>query len=185
MKEGGRGGTGSIRQRHLRNALVIAEVALALVLLVGAGLLIRSFWKLQNADPGFKSDHVLTAKFSLPRARYEDRKKLVAFQEQLLERIAFEARGYLLLAPHLISPGLDTMRIWGSRSKGEMSPDNDGPEADHRFVTPDYFEDRSAFRLSADASVRERIERALLAMILVNKKLADTYFPGEEARANG
>ena len=88
LKEGGRSGTGS-RQRRLRDALVVVEVALALVLLVGAGLLLRSFWKLQQINPGFAPERVLTASLFLPIARYSQRLPIVAaFNQQLLDRLA-------------------------------------------------------------------------------------------------
>jgi predicted lysophospholipase L1 biosynthesis ABC-type transport system permease subunit len=71
LKEGGRSGAG-VRQRRLRDALVVVEVALALVLLVGAGLLVRSFRKLQQVDSGFDHDRVLTANLLLRGARYDN-----------------------------------------------------------------------------------------------------------------
>src|SRR5262249_24892764 len=86
LKEGGRGGGG--QRRRLLDALVITEVALALALLVGAGLLIRSFLKLQQTDPGFKPERVLTASLFLPDARYGDASRVAAFQYRLLERLA-------------------------------------------------------------------------------------------------
>ena len=66
MKEGGRGSTSGIRRNRLRNALVIAEVAMALVLLVGASLLMKSFVRLQNVHPGFEPKNVLTMEVALP-----------------------------------------------------------------------------------------------------------------------
>jgi len=70
LKEGGRGSTTGLRRNRLRNSLVIAEVALALVLLVGAGLLMKSFIRLQNVNPGFESRNVLTMEVSLPLTKY-------------------------------------------------------------------------------------------------------------------
>jgi ABC-type antimicrobial peptide transport system permease subunit len=59
-KEGGRGISGRLRQQRLRSLLVVSEIALALVLLLGAGLMIRTFWQLQQVNPGFQADHLLT-----------------------------------------------------------------------------------------------------------------------------
>ncbi len=79
LKEGARGGGG--QRRRLRDALVITEVALALALLAGAGLLIRSFWKLQQTDPGFNPERVFTASLFLPFARHGEPSKVAAFQQ--------------------------------------------------------------------------------------------------------
>ncbi|MEP7340147.1 MAG: ABC transporter permease, partial [Acidobacteriota bacterium] len=124
LKEGGRSGVGN-RQRRLRDVLVVAEVALALVLLVGAGLLIRSFWKLQQADPGFNAERILTTSLSLPRARYGDGPKVAAFQQQLLDRLA--------TLPGVQSAGLTSDLPWtgydenaGFTIEGKTFPPNDG-----------------------------------------------------------
>jgi len=87
LKEGGRTGAGGRSARLIRGGLVVVEVALTLVLLVGAGLLIRSFWRLQQVDPGFKTDHVLTLRLSLPRSRYTEGAQAVSFFERLQERL--------------------------------------------------------------------------------------------------
>ena len=79
LKEGGKNIGGSLRSHRLRSSLVIAEVALALVLLVGAGLLIRSFARLQGVDPGFNANNVLTMNVSLPRRKYDTDQKRVDF----------------------------------------------------------------------------------------------------------
>jgi putative ABC transport system permease protein len=87
LKEGARGGGEDSRRRGLRNIVVIAETALAMILLTGAGLLIRSFERLQNVNAGFNASHLLTAMIGLPKARYSKPEQWVAFQSQLLERI--------------------------------------------------------------------------------------------------
>src|SRR6185503_7456471 len=71
----------------LRGTLVMAQVAVTLVLLVGAGLLAKSLWALMHVPPGFRSDHVLTARVTLPRARYADQPRVAAFQNALFERL--------------------------------------------------------------------------------------------------
>jgi putative ABC transport system permease protein len=86
LKEGGRSGSGGKRQR-LRGALVTAEVALALVLLVGAGLMIRSFMRLQNVPLGFAPNHTLTMRLALPTTKYGQGAPRVNFFNQLLQRL--------------------------------------------------------------------------------------------------
>ncbi len=87
LKEGGRGSTSGRRHNRLRNALVVAEVALALVLLTGAGLLLKSFVRLENVNPGFNAKNVLTAEISLPTLRYPDKTSQVNFFSELERRV--------------------------------------------------------------------------------------------------
>jgi putative ABC transport system permease protein len=86
LKEGGKS-AGGLRAQRLRNSMVVLEVALALVLLVGAGLFIRSFARLQGVDPGFNAQNVLTMRVSLPRRKYDNDQKLVAFFRQAVAQM--------------------------------------------------------------------------------------------------
>jgi predicted permease len=88
LREGSRSATGSPRVGGARSGLVVAEVALAVVLLSGAGLLLRSFARLLEVNPGFRVDNVLTAQITLPRVKYADQSRRVALYEQLNARIA-------------------------------------------------------------------------------------------------
>jgi len=87
LKEGGRTGTSGAGHARLRSALVIAEVAVALVLLVSAGLLLRSFEKLRQVDVGFRADHVLTAYYSLPRQQYSTQASVDTFTTAVLDKM--------------------------------------------------------------------------------------------------
>jgi putative ABC transport system permease protein len=86
MKDAGRGSTEGGRRKLIRSTLVVLEVASALVLLVGAGLMIKSFWRLQKVDPGFIPDNALTVSVSLPKGKYREETQQVAFFQQLIER---------------------------------------------------------------------------------------------------
>ena len=88
LKEGGRGLSSGVRRNRLRQALVIAEVALALVLLTSAGLLIKSFVQLQNVDAGFNPRNVLTMEISLPPLTYTDNASQARFYNEAQKRIA-------------------------------------------------------------------------------------------------
>jgi len=179
IKEGGRGGTGSIRQRRLRNALVITEVALALVLTAGAGLLIRSFWNLHKTDHGFRPARVLTAQLGLPRALYSEANQVVAFQEQLLDRVRAQTG--------VVSAGMTSDLPWTGYDEnrdflieGKMFPSGHEPDGRYHFVTPEYFKTigvpiisgRDLQRTDRDGTSR---------VMLVNQKLAKTWFPNEDA----
>src|SRR5437867_2485408 len=84
LREGGRGSSAGTRTNRLRDAFTVAQIALSLVLLVGAGLLVRSFARLIAVEPGFRTDHVLTMNLSLPGARYRDQKDVQFFAELCL-----------------------------------------------------------------------------------------------------
>src|SRR5439155_18308258 len=87
LREEGRSGTSGRGARSLRRALVVAQIAFAFVLIVGAGLLFASFRQVLAVDPGFNADGVLTASINLPRARYNDDPKLRAFTDAALTRL--------------------------------------------------------------------------------------------------
>lgn len=178
LKEGGRSGVGN-RQRRLRDTLVVAEVALALVLLVGAGLLIRSFWKMQQTDPGFNAERVLTASLSLPRARYADAPKVAAFQQRLLERVA--------ALPGVQSAGLTSDLPWtgydenaGFDIEGKTFPPNDGPGGRYHFTSSDYFRTVGVPLVAGRFfNANDRMDTA--NVVLINRAMAELYWPGESA----
>ena len=87
LKDGGRSSTPSAKQQRLRGALAIAETALALVLVIGAGLMLKSLYRLLQVSPGFQQDHVLTMRIDLPRVRYPKLPAALNFWEQSLDRV--------------------------------------------------------------------------------------------------
>jgi hypothetical protein len=87
LKEGGRGISGGRRQQRLRSLLVVSQIALALVLLLGAGLMIRTFWQQQQVNPGFQADQLLTAEIELPTdTKYKERRSRPP-SERFLDRV--------------------------------------------------------------------------------------------------
>jgi predicted permease len=177
LKEGGRGGGG--QRRRLRDALVITEVALALALLVGAGLLIRSFWKLQQSDPGFNPERVLTASLSLPGARYGDAAKVAAFQRQLLERVtALPGAQSAGVTSDLPWTGYDENR--GFTVEGKTFPPNDGPSARYHSVSSDYFR-TIGVPLIAGRFFNADDRQDAQPVVLINRSMAERYWPGESA----
>ena len=87
LKEGG-GKTTASGHHRLRSVLVVSEVALALMLLVGAGLMMKSFWQILKTNPGFNGDNVLTMRMTLPRAKYKNEAQQRSFYEQLSRQVA-------------------------------------------------------------------------------------------------
>src|SRR5262249_46522810 len=88
LREGGRGSSAGPRARLVRNALVVAEMAIALVLLVGAGLLVKSFVRLQGVAPGLHADRALTLRRRIPDVRYAEEPRQVRFYDEVLRRVA-------------------------------------------------------------------------------------------------
>ena len=177
IKEGGRGGGG--QRGRLRDALVITEVALALALLIGSGLLIRSFWRLQQTDPGFNPERVLTVSLTLPGARYGDAPKVASFQQQLLDRIT--------ALPGVQSAGLTSDLPWtgydenaGFTIEGKTFPPNDGPSARYHYVSSDYFRTIGAPLIAGRFFNADDRQDARLAL-LINRSMAERYWPSESA----
>jgi putative ABC transport system permease protein len=85
LKQNARGTSGG--QSRMRSGLVVAQIAIATILLIGAGLMAKSFWTLLNVSPGFRTEQILTARLSLPRSRYPDNRRIAAFQQELLQSL--------------------------------------------------------------------------------------------------
>lgn len=179
LKEGERGTTSGSARARLRSVLVTAEVALALVLLIGAGLLLRSFVALQHVEPGFRPDHVLTMAIDLPDKRYPEMADAARFYERLLERVR--------ALPGVQSAGIASDIPWTGYDENsnfdiEGRPPEPGhePEGRYHFVTPGYFEAIGTpllggrFFTAADNADAPKV-------VLVNSALARRYFPGEDA----
>jgi predicted permease len=141
--------------------------------------LIRSFWKLQQADPGFNAERVLTTSLSLPRARYGDGPKVAAFQQQLLDR--------LTALPGVQSAGLTSDLPWtgydenaGFTIEGKTFPPNDGPGGRYHFVSSDYFR-TIGVPLVAGRFFNESDRMDSPNVVLINHAMAELYWPGESA----
>ena len=178
LKESSRGGSDSPRRHRVRAFLVVSEVALSLVLLVGAGLMIRSFSRLLAVDPGFKADHVLTAFVSLPVSKYPKREEQTAFFDRLLER--------LRNVPGVSAAGIVTdIPLYGGSSTGF---DVEGrPEAapgtrsmtDYRLINSDYFSAMGMKLVKGRAFSRYDTEAAP-GVVIINETMAVRYFAGED-----
>ncbi len=177
LREGGRGGGEGRRGRAARGALVVAETALATVLLIGAGLLVRSFRNLLEVDPGFRSDHVLALSVSLADGKFADPADMTRYQNRLLARIA-ELPGVESVG------GSKTLPLRGGGEpysfKVEGRDEEITPEGGTFIVTPGYFRALGIPRLAGrDFTARDGVE-APPAMI-VNRALARRLWPGGDA----
>src|ERR1051325_2005377 len=139
LKEGGRTGTGGAGRQRLRSLLVVSEIALSLVLLLGAGLLVKSFIRLQQVNPGFDPQNVLAMYVFLPGAKYPDDAKQVAFFDQVEQRVAalpgVESVGMVSNLP--ISGNFDQVSFYieGQPVQGP----GDVPDVERYYVNADYF----------------------------------------------
>jgi putative ABC transport system permease protein len=181
LKEGGRGGaTAGTHRQRIRGLLVVSEVALAMVLLVAAGLLIRSFTRLIEVHPGFDPHNVLTMQLSLPQSKYAKAPQVAAFYQQLLERIAslpgVEAAGAtsgLPLSGSGQSSGSFTIQ-------GRVPTKGDpAPHADQRIIAPDYFR-AMHIPLLRGRYISDSDGASAPQVVVIDDVLAKTYWPGQD-----
>ncbi|HYJ88039.1 MAG TPA: ABC transporter permease [Pyrinomonadaceae bacterium] len=140
LKEGGRGNSGGSKANYLRSLLVVTEIALALVLLIASGLMIKSFLRLQNVDPGFNPENLITLEMQLPETKYTDKDRQAIFQQQLVQRVA-QVPGVRSVGTvdNLPFSGNELNLAWGIEGQPPLSA-ADRPRAFLRKVSPNYFE---------------------------------------------
>jgi len=179
LREGGRHGGGP-RSRRILSGLVVAEVALSLVLLVGAGLLIRSFYRLQNIDPGFRPEGVLTARVQTPAVRYPTPVARAAFFNNALARISalpgVEQAAGITFLPMARGGGMRT-GYW--RSDRPQPGPGESSSTDVRPITPGFFK---AMRIQVvagrDFTAADRTDAP--RVIIVSEAAAQRLFPSED-----
>lgn len=178
LREGGARSGQSAAGRRARNVLAAAEIAIAVVLLMAAGLLLRSFSKLTAVQPGFAADHVLQALISLPRFQYHTPQQWTAFCNELLARMQAQPglRDSALVAPTPISEGFVNL---GFDIAGDpVSSANTSRTADYVAISPSYFQ-VMAIPLLAGRSFDERDAPTRTPVTIVSSALARQYFPNQ------
>ena len=163
--------------RRLLNALIVLEVAVALVLLVGAGLMTRSFTKLLAVNPGFDPGNVIAAQVFLPTTRYRERHRLVQFFEDVVARVR-NAPGVTAASAVSILPMNDVgvASALPFSVEGRQPPKSEDPLADVRIVTPGYFETMK-IRLLEGRYLDERDGADNPRTSIINETMARRYFP--------
>jgi predicted permease len=177
LKQGGRSSLGAGGQR-LRHVLVVSEVALAMVLLAGAALMIRSFQKLYHEDPGFRAQHVLTLQTRLQYPKYQSMARRSEFYREVLQRVG--------TLPGVVAAGYTTYLPLADGGGGSLVTVENRPLdpkhlliANVRVVSPDYFRTvgmtlrRGRLLDSNDGPDSPKVA-------LINQAMADTYWPGED-----
>ena len=175
LKEGGRGEVGGAKHR-LRSALVVIEIALALVLLTGAGLLINSFWRLRNVQPGFDADNLLTMGIALPEARYREIPTQTQYRRSLLEEVNSLPGAQAALVSELPMSG--DLLTHDFMVEGQQLSAGEEPDVQTRSVEGDYFRVMRIPLLSGRDFTPQDNENAPLVGI-VNQSLARRFFKEE------
>ena len=176
LKEGARSASHS--SNRMRNLLVISEVALALVLLAGAGLLIRSFVRLRNVETGFDPNSVLTTQFSLSGVNYDDGEQIATFYQRLVERLQ-SAPGVRSAAAISRVPLAGDRSTSGMNIEGRPALPGESREVHYRVITPGYFR-TMGIQLRAGRDLTEQDNAEAPRVALINQTLAKKYWPGED-----
>src|SRR5919112_1750948 len=180
LKEGGRSATGGAGRRRVRSFLVVTEVTLSLVLLVGAGLLLKSFFRLRAVNPGFNPQNILTMQLDLTGPNYQKGAQDISFHDRLLERVTalpgVEAAATASTVP--IAPDAGFSRL-AFAVEGQTPDPADPPVAFYNGVSPDYFRTMQ-IPLVQGRAFDEHDVRGAQNVAVVNETLARRYFPGSD-----
>jgi predicted permease len=179
LKEGGRDSATGSGGKRIRGLLVMAEVAVSLVLLIGAGLLINSFLRLRNVDPGFRSDNLLTMKFVLPQPKYEAFERRSAFYTDLIRRVE-NLPGVKSAAVTTNLPLYRQGNSIGISIEGQPPPP---PGKENivvtRIISPKYFETMSIPLLSGRAFTDQDMPTTP-RVVVISETMARRYWPNED-----
>ena len=178
LKEGGRAGSGGARSNRARRVLVVSEIALAAVLLTGAGLLIRSFNRLLDVPLGFEPEKVLTAQLTLPQARYPEKSQRAAFVGRVLEQVGgspeIESAAVVSRIPLNFGRSTRSVEVQG------RTPQEIKVSPDYLVASPGYFRSMGVPMLAGrDFDVRDAA--GAQRVVVVNEATARYLWPGENA----
>ena len=179
LKEGGRGAAGDRGGLALRRGLVVATVAIALMLLVGAGLLTRSFTRLIGVDPGFRPENLLTFNIALPQTKYPNDTVRVAFYDRATEAIAgvpgVKAVGATSVLPFSNSWSTSSFNVEGH----VVEPGANKPWGDFRVVTPGFLQALGAPLLKGRQFTDQDVESSP-PVVIVDEEMVRRYWPDED-----
>jgi predicted permease len=179
LRDGVRAGV-SRRTERLRGALVVAQVAVSVVLLVGSGLMLRALWKVQHVDPGFAIDNVLTLRTTLPGATYGDQAPRVAFYRRVLDDVravpGVTGAAFASWLPMTMRGG-----IWPVFLPGQSREPAGAPTVSVRYITDDFFSVLHVpLKLGRAFTERDTINAEKTA--IVSESFAKAHWPGEDPR---
>ena len=175
IRDSGRTTSAGPGHSRLRDALVVSEIALALVLLVGAGLLLRSFVNYVKADPGYNPDSTLSARVFLPDSRYQENEKKYAFYREFLEQVkSIPAVKYAGLTSNMLGGWQSSFYVEGA----PIPESGQNPFAEYNVVSPDLFK-AMGIQLLAGRTFTENDMAGSRPVVVVDEKFADRWWPGE------
>jgi len=179
LKEGGRAATSGSGRKQIRNTLVVAEIALAFVLLSGAGLLLRSFYQLQQVNPGFDSTNVITMVLPLPSQQYPDGPRIVSYQQQVIEKIqAVPGVRSAAVANSLPLEGWPIGMHFQIEGRPFVDPSN-RPDCGFKTASPSYLS-AVGLRLIRGRWLAEADTAATLPVAVINETMAKQNFQGQD-----
>jgi putative ABC transport system permease protein len=179
LKEGGRTSGDGAQRNRVRSILVVSEVAIALILLVGAGLLINSFLRLQKVNPGFDTNNVLSFRIGLPDSRYPQSQQKIDFYKQLVSRIeslpGVKSVGYVNALPFSGQGGDVGFAIEGEPTNSAQPFPYD---ADYRTISQGYF-NAMGIEFLEGRDFDERDDLQSNPVVIINETLAKRFFPNQ------
>ncbi len=179
LKEGGRDSAAGVRGKRLRSALVVAEVATSFILLIGAGLLINSFFHLRNLDPGFRSDHLLALNVDLSEVRYPDTQHRTAFFDEVKRRMQTlpGVRSVAVAGNLPFTYNGDSM---GIAVQGIPDPPIDQwPDVIYRTIGPGYFA-TMGIELVRGRDFNDQDTLDTMPAVVISEKTANYYWPNDD-----
>ncbi|MBA3248661.1 MAG: ABC transporter permease, partial [Pyrinomonadaceae bacterium] len=179
LKEGDRGSTEGLRRNRVRGLLVVSEVALSLMLLVGAGLLIKSFLHLLETDPGYDTERVLAADIALARTKYPEPDQQAVFFQQAIQRVAALPGVEAVGATNLLPLGGSDTRISFNLEGRPPFPRGETPAARYQIASPDYFRVMN-IPLHKGRSFTEQDAKDSPPVVIVSEAFARRFFADED-----
>ncbi len=180
LKEGSVKTTADAGRHRLRSSLVVAEIALSLLLLIGAGMIMKSFLLLVKSSPGFKPDNILTMSLTLPSAKYREPKQRADFYQELERRVrslsGVESVGFISHLPLNGSNSSSDFYVEGL----PQPPPGEESSGRHRAITPDYFK-TMGIALVNGRFFDQRDHANAPRVIIINETLAKRFWPGGDA----
>ena len=179
LKEGGRAATSGSGRKQIRNTLVVAEIALAFVLLSGAGLLLRSFYQLQQINPGFDSTNVITMELPLSLQQYPDGPRIVGYQQQVMEKVqAVPGVRSAAVANALPLEGWADGMHFQIEGRPFVDPSN-RPDCGFKTASPSYLS-AVGLRLLRGRWLAETDTAATIPVTVINETMAKQNFQGQD-----
>ncbi|HEX6132655.1 MAG TPA: ABC transporter permease [Longimicrobiales bacterium] len=179
LREGGRSMSGGRARQRFRSGLVVAELALSVMLVIGAGLMIRTFAALRQIDLGFDQQSALTAELSLPLAGYEDAIRVERFFGELVDEVR-QLPGVVSAAAGRLLPLTGEIGNWSITIEGQARRPEENPNGDWQIVTDGYFE-TMGMRLLSGRLFEPADRRGAPPVAVISRAMADTYWPGGRA----